>query len=83
MQNYKQQQMTFLDELTPQDIRNGESFNDMENILDKINEAVHQRILTGKDHKDLLNKSFTNLFREGSSAIAKAIALSEIYLKTR
>ena len=77
---YQQQKMNFLDNLQPDDFRNGESFNQAEVIIDNINEALRQAIINKKNSGDFITKSLARLFREDSLAIEKAMILSEVYL---
>ncbi len=77
--NYQQQKMAFLDNLAPDDLRNGESFNQAEMIIDNI----HQALFKTKNPTEFLNKALDNLFREGSSAKTKMINLTNAYLKMR
>ncbi|MES2677466.1 MAG: hypothetical protein V4612_04040 [Pseudomonadota bacterium] len=81
--NYQQQKMIFLDNLAPDDLRNGESFNQVEMIIDNIHQALCKAIANQKNPQEFLNKALENLFREGSCAKAKAIDLTNIYLKMR
>ncbi len=80
---YQQEKMNFLDSLQPDDLRNGESFNQMEKILDNINQAFYVATINNKNPEDSINKSLTNLFRENSPAIALAMNLAQTYLQTK
>jgi hypothetical protein len=80
---YQQQKMDFLDNLQPDDLRNGESFNQMGAILDNINEAFYNAKINNKNPEEFINKSLTNLFRENSQAIASAKNLAQIYSQTK
>ena len=80
---YQKQKIEFLDNLQPDDLRNGESFNQAEAIIDNINKALYNAILNKKDRGEFIDKALTNLFREDSSAIKKARDLADIYLKTK
>ncbi len=77
---YYQQKINFLDELQPDDLRNGESFNQLETIIDNINQAFYIKTTTNNNPNDFLNKSLTTLFRENSPAIQKAAQLAQVYL---
>ena len=81
--NYQQQKMDFLDNLQPDDLRNGESFNQMEMIIDNINQALFENIMSGKNPNEFINKSLNNLFRNNSSAKNKAIDLANVYLQMK
>ncbi|MFT6077635.1 MAG: hypothetical protein ACJA02_001121 [Myxococcota bacterium] len=80
---YQQQKMDFLDNLSPDDLVNGENFNQIEDIIDKINQNYHGSFLRNEDHHKFIKKAFENLFRQNSLVIAKAIDLAEIYLNER
>ncbi len=75
--------MDFLDNLQPDDLRNGESFNQLETIIENINKALINNIISGKNPSEFINKSLNNLFRENSSAKAKAINLANFYLQIK
>ncbi len=81
--NYQQQKADFLDNLRPDDLRNGETFNQAEMIIDKLNEALYQAVINKKDPEEFIKKAMTNLFREDSLVTIKAINLSSSYLKTK
>ncbi len=81
--NYQQQKADFLDSLQPDDLRNGESFNRLETIIDQLNEAFYQAVISKKDPEEFIKKAMANLFREDSLAITKAINLSNLYLKMK
>jgi hypothetical protein len=83
IKNYRQQKMDFLDNLQPDDLRNGESFNQAEAIIDKINQALHNAVLNQKNPAEFIKKSLATLFRENSPAIKKATELAELYLKIK
>ena len=80
---YQKHKMIFLDNLQPDDLRNGESFNQAEEIIDNINQALHVAILSKKDRREFINKALSNFFRENSPAQQKARDLADIYLKTK
>jgi hypothetical protein len=81
--NYKQQKADFLDNLQPDDLRNAETFNQAEMIIDKLNEALYQAVINKKNPEEFIKKAMTNLFREDSPATIKAINLSNVYLKMK
>ena len=82
--NYQKQKIDFLDNLTPDDFRNGGSFNQAEIIIDEINKALYRAVTEKKeDPEKFIQKALNNLFRENSPAIPKALKLSEIYLEMR
>ena len=83
LKNYHQQKMDFLDSLQPDDLRNGESFNQLEKIIDNINQACLKAVINQENANEFITKALKNLFREDSSAIAKATSLAETYLKTK
>ena len=80
---YQKRKADFLDFLQPHEFRNGESFNQLGTIIDKINEAFYQNTLNGKNAEELLNKSISSLFRENSPSAKDAKELAMFYLKTR
>lgn len=81
--NYQQQKMNFLDNLHPDDLRNGESFNQLEMIIDNINQALCDHIINKKNPTEFIYKSLNNLFREDSPARALAVNLANVYLKMK
>jgi hypothetical protein len=80
-ENYRRQKIDFLDSLQPDDFRNGESFNQAEFIIDKINENAFRAALSKKDPQEFLLKAFTHLFREDSEVVKKAVNLANSYLE--
>lgn len=83
MNDYQQQKQDFLDNLQPDDFRNGGSFNQAETIIDQLNNALHQAVISKKDPEEFINKAVSNLFREDSLARDGAIKLFRGYLKIR
>ena len=83
MQDYTKQKTDFLDSLQPNDFRNGGSFNQAEIIIDKLNESLLKAVLNKKNSENFIEKAASNLFRNDSPAIEKAIKLSKAYLKIR
>ncbi len=81
--NYQQQKTDFLDNLQPDDFRNGGSFNQAETIIDELNKALHRAALNQENPEEFIKKAVTHLFRENSPAVAKAISLSRSYLQTK
>ncbi len=81
MERYERQKADFLDNLQPDDFRNGGSFNQAEIIVDQLNKSLHQAVQRNEDPEEFIRKAVTHLFRENSPAIEKAINLSKIYLK--
>jgi hypothetical protein len=81
--NYHQQKMNFLDEIHPDDLRNGESFNQLEQIIDNINQAFHTKTTTSDNSNIFLTKSLATLFRENSPAIDKSEELAQVYLQEK
>lgn len=81
--NYQRQKMDFLDSLQPDDFRNGGSFNQAESIIDQLNKALHRAVLNKENPEEFIKKAVTHLFRADSPAVAKAIKLSGLYLKTK
>jgi hypothetical protein len=77
---YHQKKADFLDNLSPDDLINGENFNLVEDIIEKINQAYFQHFLRHEDHQEFIKKAFKNLFRPNSLTTKKAIDLAEIYL---
>jgi hypothetical protein len=78
--NYQQQKMDFLDNIEPNDLRNGESFNQLEAIIERINQGLVRSVINKENPQDFINKAVKNLFRENSPAIEKATKLFENYL---
>ncbi len=83
MQNYQQQKINFLDNLRPDDFRNGGSFNQAEFIIDELNKALYRAVLNKENPTEFITKAVTNLFRENSLAVAQAIKLAQLYLKEK
>jgi len=81
--NYHQQKKDFLDSLQPDDLRNGESFNQLEKIIDSINQACLKAVINQENSNEFITKALKNLFRENSPAIEKATELAETYLKNK
>ncbi len=79
-ENYKRQKINFLDSLQPDDFRNGESFNQAEFIIDKINENAFRAALNKKDPREFVLKAVSHLFRQDSQMVKKATDLADIYL---
>lgn len=79
--DYAQKKADFLDELQPDDFRNGASFNQAEQILDQLNRALLVHAKKNEDTQEFIKKAVEHLFREGSLAAEKAIQLSDIYLE--
>ena len=77
--NYQQQKTDFLDNLQPDDFRNGGSFNQAEAIIDQLNEAAHKALQNGENSEEFIRKAASHLFREDSAAIEKIINLSKAY----
>ena len=78
MKNYQQQKNEFLDNLQPDDFRNGGSFNQAEIIIDEL---LHRIAINKQDAEGFMRKASTHLFREGSPAVEKAIELAKCYLQ--
>lgn len=82
--NYQQQKIKFLDNLQPDDFRNGGSFNQAEIIIDKLNNALYRAVIDKKeDPEKFIRKAVTHLFRDNSLVIEKAINLAMFYLQTK
>ena len=64
-------------------VPNGESFNQVEEIIDKLNEAFYHAVINKKDGEKFIEKAASHLFRGNSSAIKKAIALAHLYLEMK
>lgn len=82
-ENYTKQKMAFLDNLQPDDFRNGGSFNDASGIIEQINKAYYKSFINDEGFEEFLKKALGNLFRENSDAINKAINLANSYLKMK
>ena len=83
VENYQRQKMDFLDNLQPNDFRNGGSFNQAEIIIDQLNKSLHRALLKQENPTDFIKKAVTHLFREDSPAVEKAISLSQAYLEMK
>jgi len=83
MANFKRQKANFLDELKPTDFRNGGSFNQAEIIIDQLNDSLYKAVLNKKNSEGFIKKAVEHLFRQDSSAVEKAIRLSQIYLEIK
>jgi hypothetical protein len=81
--HYQRQKTDFLDNLQPDDLRNAESFNQTEAIIDKLNESFYRAVINKKNPEEFINKAMSNLFRENSPAIIKAINLANLYLRMK
>lgn len=75
-QNYQQQKAEFLDSLSPDDFRNGGSFNQAELIIDELFSSASETT----DPVKFVTKAVSHLFRENSPVVGKAISLIEKYL---
>jgi len=80
---YKEQKIDFLDELQPDDFRNGGSFNQAEIILEQLNKGAYRAVLAKEDPQEFVAKAVTHLFRENSHAVKKAINLSNAYIEMK
>ncbi len=78
--NYEKQKADFLDSLQPDDFRNGDSFNQLEMIFDQLNAAFLQATIDKKNPQEFISKALKHLFRENSSAVAKALDLANFYV---
>lgn len=83
IQIYKNQKADFLDNLQPNDFRNGGSFNQAEIIIDELNKALHKAVLKEENAEEFITKALAHLFRTNSPAIPKAISLSRSYIEMR
>ena len=83
LQEYKRQKMDFLDNLHPNDFRNGGSFNQAELIIDTLNKSLHSAVLKKENPEEFIKKAVTHLFRQDSPMVEKAIKLSQLYLETK
>lgn len=79
--NYKKQKSEFLDNLQPDDFRNGGSFNQAGSIIDHLNKSLHQAIKNNEDASNFMQKAAENLFRNDSPAVEKLLKLSHAYLE--
>ncbi len=80
-ENYAKQKADFLDNLQPDDFRNGGSFNQAEIIIDQLNKAIYRASLNQENAEEFIKKAVMHLFREGSPAVEKAVNLARIYLR--
>lgn len=81
--DYQQQKMDFLDNLQPDDFRNGGSFNQAETIIDELNKATYRAAINKENPAEFIKKAVTHLFREDSPAATRAINLSNVYLEMK
>ncbi len=80
---YQRQKMDFLDNLQPNDFRNGGSFNQAEIIIEQLNKSLHRAVLKQENSDDFIKKAVTHLFRADSPAVEQAIDLSKTYLEMK
>ena len=80
--NYARQKADFLDNLQPDDFRNGGSFNQAEFIIDELHKALHKAVINHENADEFIKKAAQHLFREGSPAVNQAIALAQVYLQS-
>ena len=80
---YRRQKMEFLDQLQPDDFRNGESFNQAGDIIDQINQSLYSKMTSGVDIEEFIHKAMNGLLRQKSQALPKAINLAQSYIKMR
>lgn len=80
-ENYQRQKTDFLDNLHPNDFRNGGSFNQAEIIIDQLNKSLLRAAIDQENPEEFIRKAVTHLFREGSPAVEKAINLAGVYLQ--
>lgn len=83
LQNYQRQKNEFLDNLQPDDFRNGGSFNQAGSIIEQLHKSLHQAIKNNEDTSNFMQKAAENLFRTESPAVEKLIKLSNSYLKMK
>lgn len=81
IKNNQQQKMDFLDRLEPDDLRNGENFNQIDKIIEHISQSLLQAIANKENPDEFINKAVKNLFRENSPALEKATRLLKNYAK--
>jgi hypothetical protein len=82
VENYAQQKANFLDNLQPDDFRNGGSFNQAEFIIDELNKALRKAVVKGENADEFIKKAVGHLFREGSAAAGQAVELAKVYLQS-
>jgi len=80
VENYQKQRADFLDNLLPDDFRNPGSFNQAGIIIDQLNKSLQRALSKEENPQEFIKKAITHLFRENSSAVEKAINLSNAYL---
>ncbi len=80
-ENYQNEKVSFLDDLHPNDFRNGASFNQAELIVETLNKAMYSSFLKKENPEEFIKKAALNLFRQDSPAIAKLMKLSRCYLE--
>jgi hypothetical protein len=78
---YRQEKAKFLDHLSPDDFRNGGSFNQAEEIIERLNQQLYKLVQQNGNPDEFIKKALNHLFRDGSEAAEKAINLSRIYLQ--
>jgi len=78
---YQLQKSDFLDNLQPDDFRNGTSFNQAHIIISELQNAVDAVLTKGGDSREFILKASLRLFREDSKAVSELVALFEVYLQ--
>ncbi|MFT6332398.1 MAG: hypothetical protein ACJAW3_000733 [Lentimonas sp.] len=76
---YRKKRNEFLDEVLPDDLINGENFNQLGEIIDKINASYMNHKINQTNSDEFIKKATKSLFREDSSAIKKLINLVNIF----
>jgi hypothetical protein len=87
---YSKEKNDFLDSLQPDDFRNGGSFNQAEQIIDQLNQALYSANKNSnaenfdrKKAEEYINKAASHLFREGSPAVKKTVDLALSFLEMK
>ncbi len=81
LDEYQKQKNYFLDNLQPNDFRNGASFNQAETIIDELYKAMHAHITKkNEDPEEFILKAAKHLFRDNSLAVEKMVNLAKLYL---
>jgi hypothetical protein len=78
-ENYSKQKAKLLDKLEPCDLRNGESFSQAEDIIDKIIKSYHSKSLNNDNPEEFIRKAFLNFLRQDSVILEEFVNLSKLY----
>ncbi|MFT5703835.1 MAG: hypothetical protein ACI9TO_001214 [Rickettsiales bacterium] len=80
---YQKNKSEFLDKATIDDLINGNNFNQLGEIIDRINVSYANHKINQSDPDEFIKSAAQGLFRENSSAIQKLIDLAEIFSNSK